>query len=56
MSWDDPKTDMAHCSYCSWDLYKANAVDGMHAECAAKLKAKQDEKKEQRKSWLYDLI
>ena len=39
MSWDDPTTDMAHCTWCSWDLYKDNAVDGMHADC--KVKAQQ---------------
>lgn len=36
MSWDDPKTDMAHCTWCSWDLYKDNAVDHMHADCKVK--------------------
>ncbi len=33
MSWDDPRTDMAHCEWCSWDLYKKDAVDGMHPDC-----------------------
>lgn len=36
MSWDDPTTDMAHCQWCSWDLYKADAVDHMHLDCAIK--------------------
>lgn len=36
MSWDDPSTDMAHCQWCSWDLYKKDAVDCMHADCAVK--------------------
>lgn len=36
MSWDDPSTDMAHCEWCSWDLYKDQAVDGMHPKCVAK--------------------
>lgn len=26
-------TDMGHCEWCSWDLYLADAVDGMHADC-----------------------
>jgi len=30
---DNPKTDMTHCEWCSWDLYKKDAVDGMHADC-----------------------
>lgn len=29
-------TDMGHCEWCSWDLYLADAVDGMHPECVAK--------------------
>lgn len=36
MSWDDPSTDMAHCRWCGWDLYKKDAVDYMHAKCVAK--------------------
>lgn len=26
-------TDMGHCEWCSWDLYLADAVDGMHPKC-----------------------
>jgi len=33
MSWDDPRTDMAHCGWCEWDLYKDQAIDGMHPKC-----------------------
>ena len=36
MSWEDPSTDMAHCHWCSWDLYKDQAIDGMHLDCAIK--------------------
>jgi len=36
MSWDNPKTDMAHCTWCSWDLYKKDAVEMMHADCKVK--------------------
>ncbi len=36
MSWDDPKTDMAHCTWCSWDLYKGDAMDMMHQWCKVK--------------------
>lgn len=36
MSWDNPKTDMAHCTWCSWDLYKKDAVELMHADCKVK--------------------
>lgn len=37
MSWDDPSTDMAHCTWCSWDLYKKDATeDHMHPECRVK--------------------
>lgn len=36
MSWDDPSTDMAHCAYCGWDLYKKDAVDLMHPDCVIK--------------------
>ncbi len=36
MSWDDPKTDMAHCTWCSWDLYKGDATDMMHQWCKVK--------------------
>ena len=38
MSWDDPRTDMAHCTWCSWDLYKKDAIDMMHADCVIKAK------------------
>lgn len=36
MSWADPKTDMAHCAWCQWDLYKDQAIDGMHPACVHK--------------------
>ena len=36
MSWDDPRTDMAHCTWCSWDIMKADGP--MHTECAIKSK------------------
>jgi hypothetical protein len=36
MSWDDDRTDMAHCTWCSWDLYKKDAIDMMHADCVIK--------------------
>ena len=29
-------TDMGHCEWCSWDLYLADAVDGMHPDCVNK--------------------
>ena len=41
MSWDDNRTDMAHCTWCSWDLYKKDAVDLMHADCAVKAARRQ---------------
>ena len=34
MSWDDPTTDMAHCTWCSWDIMKADGP--MHRECVIK--------------------
>lgn len=36
MSWEDSKTDMAHCAWCSWDLFKWRAIKGMHPECVPK--------------------
>ena len=36
MSWDDNRTDMAHCTWCSWDMYKKDAIDMMHADCKVK--------------------
>lgn len=52
MSWDDPRTDMAHCTWCSWDLYKDNAVDHMHADC----KVKADRRGELREALIPALI
>jgi len=36
MSWEDPRSDMGHCRWCSWDLYKKDAVEMMHADCVVK--------------------